>query len=62
MLTITAGRIAHSAHVELEDTPNRADAESLVVRISDRLSERYGVIESTIQVASSDEAEVCEIS
>ena len=61
-LTITAGMIVYSAHVELEDVPKPADAESLVARINSHLSDRYGIIESTIQVASSDEAGVCEIS
>lgn len=59
---ITAGMIVYSAHVELEDVPNPADAESLVARINSHLSEWYGIIESMIQVASSDEAGVCEIS
>jgi len=61
-LTITAGMIVYSAHVELEDVPNPAAAESLVARMNSHLSEWYGIIESAIQVGSSDEAGVCEIS
>lgn len=60
--TITAGMIVYSAHVELEDTPNPADAESLVARINNYLSDQYGIVESTIPLASGDEAGVCEIS
>lgn len=59
--TITAGMIVFSAHVELDNTSDSVDGESLVARISSHLSDEYGVIESTIQVASSDEAQVCEI-
>ncbi|TKJ27693.1 MAG: cation transporter [Chloroflexi bacterium B3_Chlor] len=59
--TITAGMIVFSAHVELDNTSDSVDGESLVARVSSHLSDEYGVIESTIQVASSDEAQVCEI-
>ncbi|MGB3906468.1 MAG: cation diffusion facilitator family transporter [Anaerolineae bacterium] len=59
--TITAGMIVFSAHVELDNTSAPVDAENLVARVGNHLSDEYGIIESTIQVASSDEAKVCEI-
>jgi cobalt-zinc-cadmium efflux system protein len=58
--TITAGMIVFSAHVELDDVTDSSRAADLVSQMNDYLSERYGVIESTIQVAGPGDA-VCEI-
>jgi cobalt-zinc-cadmium efflux system protein len=58
--TITAGMIVFSAHVELEDVTDSATAANLVSQMNDYLSDRYGVIESTIQVVGAGAA-VCEI-
>jgi len=58
--TITAGMIVFSAHVELDDVTDSEAAANLVAQMNDYLSDRYGVIESTIQVAGA-EAVVCEV-
>jgi cobalt-zinc-cadmium efflux system protein len=58
--TITAGMIVFSAHVELDNVTDSATAADLVSQMNAYLSDRYGVIESTIQV-SRPGAEVCEI-
>jgi cobalt-zinc-cadmium efflux system protein len=58
--TITAGMIVFSAHVELDDVTDSATAADLVSQMNAYLTDRYGVIESTIQV-SGPGAEVCEI-
>jgi cobalt-zinc-cadmium efflux system protein len=58
--TITAGMTVFSAHVELDDVTDSAAAADLVARMNAHLAERYGIIESTIQVASG-EAKVCEV-
>jgi cobalt-zinc-cadmium efflux system protein len=58
--TITAGMIVFSAHVELDNVTDSATVVDLVSQMNDYLSDRYGVIESTIQVAGA-EAAVCEV-
>ncbi len=59
--TITAGMVVFSAHVELEDLPDSVQPRSVVARMSDYLAHKYGFIESTIQLGSVGEAEVCEL-
>jgi Co/Zn/Cd efflux system component len=59
--TITAGMIVFSAHAELADVHHAVEAGSLVEDISKYLADEYGIIESTIQVATPEEARVCEI-
>ena len=59
--TITAGMNVFSAHVRLDNVHETTEQQELIARIHDYLSEPYGIIESTIQIASDMEAEVCEI-
>jgi cobalt-zinc-cadmium efflux system protein len=58
--TITAGMIVFSAHVELDNVTDSAMAANLVSQMNAYLTDRYGVIESTIQVAGPGEG-VCEV-
>ena len=59
--TITAGMIVFSAHVELDNVTDSVTAADLVSQMNDYLADRYGVIESTIQVSGADQAKVCEV-
>lgn len=59
--TITPDMIVFSAHVKLSSASSSVDREELISRINKHLAERYNIIESTIQIASEAEAEVCEI-
>ena len=59
--TITAGMNVFSAHVRLDNVHETTEQQELISRIHDYLSESYGVIESTIQIAPDVEAEVREI-
>ena len=59
--TITAGMVVFSAHAELDELDGSTQPEALIARVNDYLAHRYGIIESTIQVGSSTEPEVCEI-
>ena len=59
--TITADMLVFSAHVLLNEAQeNSVDQDNLIERINRYLSEKYRVIESTIQMTSGQEAEVCE--
>lgn len=59
--TITAGMTVFSAHVKLDGIHRGVDQGKLIARINNHLSDKYGILESTIQIASGDEPEVCEI-
>ena len=59
--TITADMLVFSAHVLLNEAQeNSVNQDNLIERINRYLSEKYRVIESTIQITSGQEAEVCE--
>jgi cobalt-zinc-cadmium efflux system protein len=59
--TITAGMNVFSAHVTLGNVHDAIEQQNLMTRMHKYLSETYGIIESTIQIASDVEAEVCDI-
>jgi len=59
--TITAGMIVFSAYVRLDNVHKAIEQQKLIARIDNHLSETYGIIESTIQIASDEEAEVCDV-
>lgn len=59
--TITAGMIVFSAHVELDNVSDTGRAASVVATMNNYLAEEYGIVESTIQVTTPEEAKVCEI-
>ena len=59
--TITAGMVVFSAHAELGDLDDSTEPDTLIARVNDYLAHKYGIIESTIQVGTSTEPEVCEI-
>lgn len=59
--TITAGMTVFSAHVQLDNLDELVSSEDLIARMNQHLSDRYGVIESTIQVAPDDEAGRCDV-
>jgi cobalt-zinc-cadmium efflux system protein len=59
--TITAGMVVFSAHVVLRELPESTNQEGLIARVNEYLGERYGIIESTIQVGVGGEGEVCEL-
>ncbi|NIN63855.1 MAG: cation diffusion facilitator family transporter [Anaerolineae bacterium] len=59
--TITAGMIVFSAHAELAEVNHAVEAGSLVEDMSQYLADEYGIIQSTIQVTTPEEAKVCEI-
>ncbi len=60
--TITAHMLVFSAHIKF-DNANRLSIEQhkLVSTINKYLAEKYNIIESTIQIVSEDEPEVCAI-
>ena len=59
--TITADMLVFSAHVVVDqEQGNLVNQYNLIERINRYLSEKYRVIESTIQITSGQEAEVCE--
>jgi cobalt-zinc-cadmium efflux system protein len=59
--TITADMLVFSAHITLaQEGGFPVDQDTLLDRIGAHLSERYGIIESTIQVGFQDTAEACE--
>ena len=53
--TITADILVFSAHIKLKVSANQ---KKLISRINKHLSEKFKIIESTIQIASEDETEV----
>ena len=59
--TITAGMIVFSAHMQLGELGDSVEPDALIARVNDYLAHEYGIIESTIQVGTSTELEVCEI-
>jgi len=61
--TITPDMIVFSAHVKLYNTASlpAGQEKAIVSRINGYLFEKYNVVESTIQLASEDETEVCNI-
>jgi len=61
--TITPDMIVFSAHVRLYNTASlpAGQEKAIVSRINGYLFEKYNVVESTIQLASEDETEVCNI-
>jgi len=59
--TITADMLVFSAHVVVDqEQGNLVNQYNLIERINRYLSEKYRVIESTIQMTSGQVAEVCE--
>ncbi len=61
--TITPDMIVFSAHVKLYNTASlpAGQEKAIVSRINEYLLDKYNVVESTIQLASEDETEVCNI-
>ena len=61
--SITPDMIVFSAHVKLSCATLSADTDQgeLISKMNKYLVERYNIIESTIQIASEDETEVCNI-
>ena len=59
--TITAGMVVFSAHAELDELDGSTQPEALIARVNDYLAHRYGIIESTIQVGTPTDPEVCEL-
>lgn len=59
--TITADMLVFSAHVKLDNIHTSIKQEEFTSRINKHLSEKYKIIESTIQIASVDETELCNI-
>ncbi len=58
---ITPDMLVFSAHVKLYPDKVQTKQELLISKINKYLSNKYKIIESTIQVASEDETEVCNI-
>jgi cobalt-zinc-cadmium efflux system protein len=59
--TITAGMIVFSAHMQLDELDDSREPAALISGVNDYLAHEYGIIESTIQVGASGQAEVCEV-
>jgi cobalt-zinc-cadmium efflux system protein len=60
--TITPNMLVFSAHVRLQNTyGSPTDQSTLISRINRYLFEKYKILESTIQIASEEEIEVCNI-
>lgn len=60
--TITAEMIVFSAHIKLHDTYELpTNQNKLLSKINEYLFKKYRIIESTIQIVSEDETEVCNI-
>jgi cobalt-zinc-cadmium efflux system protein len=58
---ITTEMLVFSAHIKVPDATVAADQGSLIARINDHLAKNYNIIESTLQIASEYEHEVCNI-
>lgn len=56
---ITPDMLVFSAHVKLYPDKLQTKQEILISKINEYLSNKYKIIESTIQIASEDETEVC---
>ena len=56
---ITPDMLVFSAHIKLYPDKLQTKQEILISKINEYLSNKYKIIESTIQVASEDETEVC---
>jgi cobalt-zinc-cadmium efflux system protein len=59
--TITAGMNVFSAHLRLHNVREAIEQQTLIARIDNHLSQTYGIIESTIQIASDQETEGCDV-
>ena len=60
--TITADMLVFSAHVKFDDTVRVcADHDQLIIKMNEYLAEKYRIIESTIQIITSDRPEACAI-
>jgi cobalt-zinc-cadmium efflux system protein len=59
--TITAGMNVFSAHVRLDNVREAKGQQQLVAKIHNHLSDTYGIVESTIQIASREEVEACDV-
>ena len=60
--TITTDMLVFSAHIRVrESTESNTGMGNLCSRINEHLLEKYGVIESTIQIAADQETDVCNI-
>lgn len=58
--TITADKLVFSAHVKFDDTVKVcADHDLLINKLNEYLVEKYQIIESTIQIVTSDRTETC---
>jgi len=58
---ITPDMLVFSAHIKVPNTMSSTDQEKLLSKITKHLAEKYNIIESTIQMSSEYEAEVCKI-
>lgn len=58
---ITPDMLVFSTHIKVLNGMTAADQERLVSRIADHLAGRYHIIESTIQIATQEELEVCKV-
>ena len=58
---ITPDMLVFSAHIRVPNTLSSMDQEKLLSKITKHLAEKYNIIESTIQMSSEYEAEVCKI-
>ena len=58
---ITPDMLVFSAHIKVANTMSSTDQEKLLSKITKHLAEKYNIIESTIQMSSEYEAEVCKI-
>jgi cobalt-zinc-cadmium efflux system protein len=57
--TITTDMLVFTGHIKLNDPS--INKEDLISRINKHLHQKYGIIESTIQIASEGEEQVCNI-
>ncbi|MHA2283214.1 MAG: cation diffusion facilitator family transporter [Promethearchaeota archaeon] len=57
--TIIPNMLVYSAHVKLKNEMNATNQENFISMITDFLSNKYKIIESTIQIVSKDAVEAC---
>ncbi len=58
--TIIPEMIVFSAHIILKNTKN-IEKEKLVEKINNYLAKKYNIVESTIQITSNDDINICKV-
>jgi cobalt-zinc-cadmium efflux system protein len=58
--TIIPNMLLYTAHIRLEETDVKIDYEDFILQITNFLSSKYNILESTIQIQPKDSVKVCD--